>query len=475
MNKQFEHIEASAANGFPSIEVTDVIGFVRLLEANKIKFIFRKNAVSAESPPEEFFCPLNNTLYTIKANNFIALEDYYNAVEKKFPGAQEYYEAQKSGFDSFEEFKHSISSGGASKELFDEAKAAGFVRGFEAFGRKYEGYKSNKHTALIIDKDLDSSLKLYEYAKNKGIKTYHDFEMIYDAGYPDPALYNEATAKEFENADDFFAATRKGFTIPYEYQNAKEKKIGSKKEYDDYQFLKSGNIHNYGYDEFQLLLLLQEMENGKKLSIAQLRKTLIEEQDKYKRAFTGNEVKLLPVWYVQKIANDEQLHTFMKECAEVKKFGTYHEKEKSFEIFKINKTKVYVDASNVAHNSAANGKVIPTFRNLRILVQELAVWKFTDIIVIADASLKHKAKDVDELQRVKKLASYHESPSHTSADKFLLDLIHHEKCIIISNDTFSDWQQKDFWVKKNIDKIRVPFMIKDDKVLFFGIEKHAPK
>src|SRR5208283_2750650 len=129
-----------------------------------------------------------------------------------------------------------------------------------------------------------------------------------------------------------------------------------------------------------------------------------------------------------------------------------------------------VDASNVAHNSAANGKLIPMFRNIRMLVQELGLWKFTDITVIADASLRHKAKDVDELNRIKKLATYLESPSHTSADKFLLDLIHHEKCIIISNDAFSDWQQKDFWVKQNIDKIRVPFMIKDDKVLFFGIE-----
>jgi hypothetical protein len=396
-------------------------------------------------------------------------------VEKKFPNAQEYYEAQKHGFDLFEEFKHSVSSGGASKELFDEAKAAGFVKGFDAFNKKYEGYKTNTHTA-IIDKDLDSPLKLYEYAKNKGIRSYHEFEKIYDAGYPDPSLYNEATSKEFESADDFFDATRKGFTMPMEYESAREKKIGTKKEYDDYQFLKSGNIHQYGYDEFQLLLLLQDMENGKKLNLSRLREALVAEQEKYKRSFKGNDIKILPVWYLQRISNDEQLHAFLIKNAEVKKFGTYHEKEKTFEIFHINKTKVYVDASNVAHNSvASNGKLIPMFRNVRMLVQELALWKFTDITLIADASLRHKAKDVDELQRIKKLATYLESPAHTSADKFLLDLIHHEKCIIISNDTFSDWQQKDFWIKKNIDKIRVPFMIKDDKVLFFGIENHAPK
>jgi hypothetical protein len=474
MNSQFEHIEASNYNGFPVIELTDVIGFVHLAETNKIKFIFRKDAATKESPPTEFFCNINNTVYILKANNFLCLEDYFNAIEKKFPGAEEYYAAQKSGYDLFEEFKHSQSSGGANKELFDEAKTAGFVKGFDTFIKKYDTYKNNKHTE-IIDKDIDSPVKLYHYAKNKGIKSYNEFEKVYDAGYPDPSLYNEATAKEFNSADDFFEATRKGFTMPNEYESAKEKKIATKKEYDDYLFLKSGNIKHYGYDEFQLLRLLQEMENGKKLTIAQLRAVLVTEQEKYKRSFKGNDTKLLPVWYIQKIANDEQLHTFLSDCADVKKFGTYHTKDKTFEIFHINKTKVYVDASNVAHNSAANGKLIPMFRNIRMLIQELGGWKFTDITVIADASLRHKAKDINELSRIKKLATYLESPSHTSADKFLLDLIHHEKCIIISNDAFTDWQQKDFWVKQNIDKIRVPFMIKDDKVLFFGIEKHAPK
>lgn len=470
MNSIFEHIEANDFSGFAAIETTDVIGLVRLAEANHVKFIFRKGAKDKASAPEEFFFHVGSIVYRIKAHEFLTLDDFCLATEKKFPTAQEYYEGKKSGFDSYEEYKHSKTAGGAAKETFDEAKSAGFVRGFDFFTKKYNTYKSHKHTS-IIDADIDSPLKLYEYAKRKGFQNYNSFETAYDAGYPEMTIYNEALAKGFKSSDDFFDAVNKGFTMPSEYETAKEKRIATKKEYDDYCFLKSGNFRNIGFDEFQSLQLMKGFENGKKLTIKQLREYLSSEQEKYKRTFNGNDMKILPMWYIQKIANDELLHNFLCNNPEVKKLGSYNQKDKTFEIFIKSKTKVYVDASNVAHNTS--GSKIVLYKNIRLVLQELAVWKFTDIVVIADASLKHKAKDIDELDKVKKLAEYHESPSHTSADKFLLEFIHHDKCIIVSNDTFSDWQKKDYWVRTHIDNIRVPFLIKSDRVVFDGIEKHA--
>jgi hypothetical protein len=470
MSKQFEHIEANEYRGFSSVESSDVIGLMHLAESSSVKFIFRKGAKDKESAPEEFFFHVGNVVYRIKAEGFILLHDYYNAAEKKFPTAQEYYDAKNKGFDSYEEFKHSKTAGGAGKETFDEAKSAGYVRGFDFFIKKYDKYKSNKHTS-IINTDIDSPLKLYEYAKLKGFQNYNSFEKSYDAGYPEMTIYNEATTKGFKSADDYFDAVNKGFSIPSEYESAKEKLIYSKKEYDDYIFLKAGNFRNIGFDEFQLLQLLKGFENGKKLTLKELRENLNAEQEKYKRTFNGSEIKILPMWYAQKISNDEQLHNFLCNNDEIKKLGTYNQKDRTFEIFIKSKTKVYVDASNVAHNTSSSKTVL--YKNIRLVLQELAVWKFTDIVVIADASLKHKAKDNDELNKIKKLAEYHESPSHTSADKFLLELIHHDKCIIVSNDTFSDWQKKDYWVRCNIDKIRVPFLIKVERVVFHGIEKHS--
>ncbi|MHB8261242.1 MAG: NYN domain-containing protein [Bacteroidia bacterium] len=472
INKPFEYIEANDYNGFACIDASDVIGLAHLAETHNIKFVFRKGAINKESAPEEFFFPVGNVVYKIKANGFINLEDFYRAVEKKFPSAEEYYEAKTKGFDHYEEFKHGKSAGEGGKETFDEAKAAGFVKGYDAFEKKYNKYKTNKHTKTIAE-DLDSPLKLYEYAGHKGFKSYVDFEKAYDEGYPDAATYNEAISKAFETSDDFFDAAEKGFDTPAEYKDAKEKYINTKKEYDDYRYLKSGNILNVGFDEYQLLQLLKVMENGKKLKLTELRELLITEQLPYKRSFSGSEVKVLPLWYVQKINSEDALHTFLCNSPDVKKFGTYNFKEKTYETLRMNRTKVCVDASNVAHNSVNSKTVI--YKNIRLLIQELMLWKFTDITVVADATLRHKAKDTQELERIKKLAKFYEAPSHTSADKFLLEFVHQDKCIIVTNDTFKEWKAKDFWVQKNIEQMRVSFVIAEDKVMLYGIENHVQK
>ena len=482
MNGNFEHIEATEYSGFACIESGDVAGLVHLAEASHVKFIFRKGAKDKDSAPEEFFFHAASVVYKIKAQGYIHLEDFYHAVVKKFPSSEEFYEAKKKGYDSYEEFKHSKGASDGGKETFDEAKSAGFVHGFDIFEKKYAQYKANKHTALI-EEDINSPLKLYEYAQRKGFSNWHDFERAYDAHYPDAAVFSDATAKGFKTADDYFDAVNKGFTVPLEYTMAKEKMIGTKKEYDDYRYLKACNSHpvenssngtnHLSYDEFHLLELLKEMENGKKLLLRQIRNALEDDQEKYKRTFTGSTVKVLPSWYIQKIGKEESLHAFLSNNADVKKLGTYNPKDKIFEIFREGNTKVYIDASNVGHNGNRNDRVA-FYKNIRLVVQELKdAWNFPEIVVIADASLRHKAKDTDELARIKKLAQYHEAPSKTQADKFLLDYIHREKCIIVSNDTFSDWKENDFWIRKNIDRLRIPFMIKDDAVSLYGIEKHS--
>jgi len=59
-----------------------------------------------------------------------------------------------------------------------------------------------------------------------------------------------------------------------------------------------------------------------------------------------------------------------------------------------------------------------------------------------------------------------QSPARTSADNFIIKYAKEKNAIIISNDTFSDWKEKDAWVKLNIDKYRIPFMIIDGIVKF---------
>jgi rRNA-processing protein FCF1 len=93
-----------------------------------------------------------------------------------------------------------------------------------------------------------------------------------------------------------------------------------------------------------------------------------------------------------------------------------------------------------------------------------------------DASLRHKLTYPIHLEDMKKEFNFHEAPSKTSADEFLIATAKREKCFVVSNDTFDDWKKKDKWVKDRIDSIRVPFVItKEDTVILKGMEELREK
>jgi hypothetical protein len=91
---------------------------------------------------------------------------------------------------------------------------------------------------------------------------------------------------------------------------------------------------------------------------------------------------------------------------------------------------------------------------------------FIEFIVIVDASLRHKIEDERIYNELMKDGLIKQSPAKTSADKFIIEYAKEKNAIIISNDTFSDWKKEDAWVKLNIDKYRIPFMIIDGVVKF---------
>ena len=465
--KMFEYIKASAYQDFPVIEVSDVSGLINFAEANRIKFIFQIK----KEDGYEFFFSINNVIYKINGNGYSTLEDYNDAVSKKFPSAKEYYDAVKGGYTSFREFEESRKVGIDNKDNLMLARNAGFVEGFDNFLKKYEDYKSFKETKCI-PADIDNAVKLYEYAKKKGFNDYSEFENAYNNGFPDNLIYNEATLKGFKAGEDFFAAVKMGFDESKEYNDAKRLMISSKKEYSDYLFFKNNVPEELGFDEYQLTQILKPLENGLLLNISKIRKMLNKEQDRYKRKFEEEDVKVLPLWYVRKIETDDKLKIFLKNNEQVKKLGFYDGDKKSFEIFKVSKEKIYIDASNVAYHNQRGKELDARMKNIKIAVDDLLTKGFKDITAIADASIRHHSKDLKILDKLRKRINYREVPAHTDADEFLIDNAKKDKCLIVTNDTFSDWKVKDKWIAYNIDYIRIPFMITQDRIKFVGIEKY---
>jgi len=132
-------------------------------------------------------------------------------------------------------------------------------------------------------------------------------------------------------------------------------------------------------------------------------------------------------------------------------------------------TTVYVDGSNVAYGSEAQAKGIKTTaRNIRLVHTELTRRGFQKIVIIVDASLRHKVERPQELDKLEEEGIILQAPAKTAADQFLLEFAKKKRGYIVSNDRMDDWKEKDPWVKKNLDALLVKFMISDGLVSFVG-------
>ena len=100
-----------------------------------------------------------------------------------------------------------------------------------------------------------------------------------------------------------------------------------------------------------------------------------------------------------------------------------------------------------------------------MVIDDLRDKGFNDILTIVDASLKYQIEDKSILDEMKRKERIKESPARTDADNFIIKYAKDNNAFIITNDTFKkDWKDKDEWVKENIDRHRMPFMISDGVV-----------
>ena len=466
MANKFEYIRTAKYADFSSIELEDPVGMVKLAEAHKIKFVFVTEA--GEKDAGIFFFPVGATVYTIARNGYETLEDYAEACTRNFPVAKEYYEAKEGGYKSYNVFTEASKVGKGSKEDFEEARKTGFVKGFEAFSAKYGEYKNMPHAK--IPEGMDSAVKLHAHAKEKGFESYTEFEEAIKAGFPDTLIKKDALAKGFEEAADFFAAMKGGFSGAVEYKDARGKMIPTQAEYDNYITLKEAMGTDFSHDEAQLITLLQARMHGDKLDLKEIKKLLNKEQESYKRTFEGEDVKILPLWYTRKLEKEEAMEDFLSSAKKLKKIGAYNKKKKRFYVMKASRGKVVVDGSNAAFGTTRQRNAKPTFANLRLVLDELVHREFTEITVVVDASLRHRVTDPEGIEKVKSKGKYMQVPANTDADEFIIKIARKAGAYIVTNDTFKDYREKDKWVKKNIDRLRIPFMINDGRVMLSGLD-----
>ncbi|TFG14607.1 hypothetical protein EU537_02775 [Candidatus Thorarchaeota archaeon] len=128
----------------------------------------------------------------------------------------------------------------------------------------------------------------------------------------------------------------------------------------------------------------------------------------------------------------------------------------------MSKQVAIVDGSNVAYlELSENNK--PKIDNLRKVSKKLETKGYRPVVII-DASLRHEVDDPELLDELEDTGFLHQAPAGTDADYFIVETADRKDGIIVSNDTYEEYEEDYPWLPNR----RVPLMIVEGEVeLYF--------
>jgi hypothetical protein len=462
---RFSYIGINKFEGMGSIEIASIEQFISLMDLIKAPVIFMQESTDT-APEYTMFCTQGDTLLVLAKQAWKRLEDFEDAKSHGFEKARDYYEAQSLGFTEFRDFDECRQAGLTDKTLFNRAQKGGYIEGFPLMMEKLAGNRTDLHYETATEvKQLKNSIELLQFAEKKGFNNYKEFERAVLKGFTSLAEYTEATRLHFEWGNEYRKAMAAGFADHSEYKDAHINNIHVKREYVQFKKLKQ-RAKNNGMDEVLLADYVASLQNGTKVSLTKIEDKLHEVIKPYQHTEEGKEGMIFD-WFIRRLFTRQDIINFLTGNAEVRASGMYDGGGEYFEAFKIRESKVFVDASNVAHYNGGR----PELKKVFIVAKALRDDRFPNVVVIADASLRHKVSDLRFLKNLEGICSYMEAPAGSSADEFLIKQARRDSGFIVTNDTFRDWKPKDAWVAEHIDDIRIPFMIQNEMVTFSLMEK----
>ncbi len=444
------YLKASVLSAATVLEIENILEYCKYLDQNHIKdvFVIENNL--------KFAVLANNSILQISTNSFLTLEDAKNACLNEFPNANPFYEALELDIHNYQDFQLVKVCGIKDKTLFDQIQNEGFVAGFE----KYKSYLQDEEQLDSKKTVFSDILALFNFAKANHFEHFESFFIAYKLGFENFENYQVALEKGFKNAKDYKTALENGFPDNKNYQLALEANVKTFKELEQKSSLELA-YPDLKHDESVLLFPLSKLEQNKKVSLNKLNSLLENALEEYKNSDSNK----LEEWFSKGFQNTEDMAAFLSQNENVKKFGTFDVDGEFFEINTIKDRSIVIDGSNVAHNSINKGDgQKPMIANLITMVNFLKKKGFTDILIIADASLRHKLGDPERITELGQIAKYEIAPAATTADIFLISHVKSRHCLLLSNDTFKDHKFADAWIATNIDFYRLTFMITDGEV-----------
>ena len=450
--QNLQYVAADLSRIENTIEIKSITDYCQLIEKHHVREVF------VHSDPDNFAIAYHTFLLTLPRKEFKTLEDYRNAAQYNFEHANEYYEAQSLNIKTYENYELLKTSGIQDPELYKTMESKKFMEGYQQL---IDFLNQNENTTY----SFKNPYELYTFATENQFETFDHFFNAFQNGFTNFHEYSIAQEKGFSLASEYKEAAANGFRDYEIYKEAKDLGIKTIDVYEK-KFHLEADDQDCIHDQKVLLLLLSKIDQGKKVSLNKLKTLFDTELIAYQ-----NEEKELPSWFTTTLNDTESLITFLSNNEKAVKLGDYDADGEFFEIKPLNDRNVVLDASNVAHNSQGNKDSKPTLQNIITMVKFLKKKGFTDIVVIADASLRHKVTDKEKLEELEKETTYFVAPAETSADTFLLSMVKSKHCLLISNDTFREYKIKDSWLAANIDYFRLTFMITPEGVIMPELEK----
>lgn len=446
----FTYLKATV-RGVAVIELDSFIVFCKYAEQHHIKEIFLLENDS------KFGLLHQQIMFETSTCGFKTIEDARTSSHNKFPSAEIFYTAIAEGITNYDWYILKNKYGIQDLEILKKLQDEGFIEGFEM----YQQESFSKPKILPV---FENAYEFYRYAMENDFESVQEFTESISKGFLFPLPYRIAKRLGYEDYDSYIEGSENNFPDNETYQRAKESNI---KTYDE--FLSKYNLElsypELTHDQNLFLLLLSKLEQGKKVSLNKL-KTLFESQLEEYKDPNGK----LFHWFTVALQTDKDYADFLQNNKHVTQFITYDVDGEFLEVFQLKNRSVVIDGSNVAHNSQ-NGKTDrPSIANLLRMVRFLKTKGFTDILIIADASLRHKLVDLNKLSQLNQEAKYTIAPAGVAADIYLIQHVKRKHCLLISNDTFKQYKQNDPWVAVNIDFYRLTFMIDENEVIMPDIE-----
>jgi hypothetical protein len=449
---EFQYFPAKIIHSAQQVELNSVDDFRQFAELFNSRVIF---LIPGEKDiPSHFALIHNGTLIQQSTQGFKTLKDYIESARHHFPDALTYYEAVQMKYSEYEEYKLVKEAGISDKLVFEKMKSQGFMKGFADFISA-----QSEHPELPEINATSNPYKLYQFANEKGFVSFDEFFAAWKKGFTDAGLYKVATEKGFENATDYKDAQKAGLQNAGDLKFAREHKIRDSVDFKKFIDLAYLRDTGYTYDQRALYALVSKLPDGKKVSINKLLELNEKALEEYRYTDTGS----LPEWFTVSLNGKESIIEFLSQSEPIKKFGHYDHDGEFFETMRLQERKVVIDGSNVAHNSQGTSNSKPYASNIIKLVDELKKRGFSEILVINDASLKHRVSDHENFKALQDILLT--APAEKPADVFIIDYVKRHRCLLVSNDTFREWKVRDSWIAENIDYYRLSFLIEKDTVL----------